>query len=124
MRGTIIHGDKRGRTIGFPTANICPAPLFLPRMGVYAVRLLTQDHTYSAIANLGVRPTFGLNKPLLEVHVLNENIDLYGQKVKVEFLAFIRPEQKFDGLEVLKAQIAEDIRKTELIHAEMQEKTL
>lgn len=117
MRGIIIHGDKRGRTIGFPTANIRPDPLFLPRMGVYAVLLKVDGESYPGVANLGVRPTFNGEKPLLEVHILNRSIDLYDKKAKVEFIEFIRPERKFGSLEELKAQIAADAYRAKEIHA-------
>lgn len=116
MRGHIIHGDKRGRGIGFPTANIRPAPLFLPRHGVYAVRLHVDGECYPAVANLGLRPTVDGKKRLLEVHALDVQVDLYGKEAQVEFVRFIRPEQTFAGLEALKAQIALDADAARAIH--------
>ena len=108
LRGSILHGDKRGRTIGFPTANLRPVPLFLPRFGVYAVRMKLAGKWHEGVANLGVRPTFGSEKPTLETHLFDFDGDIYGQRVEVELRRFIRAEQKFSGLEELKSQIARD----------------
>lgn len=108
IRGTVIHGQKRGRQLGFPTANIRPSPLFLPKAGVYAVRMTAGEQTYAGVANLGTRPTVDGHTQLLEVHVFDATPDLYGQHVSVEFASFIREEQKFDGIDALKTQIAAD----------------
>lgn len=116
MCGFVIHGDQRGRGIGFPTANICPGSLYLPRIGVYAVRLHLRGKTYPAVANLGLRPTVGGTQKLLEVHALDVGLDCYGAKAQVEFLSFIRPERKFPDLDALKAQIAEDVRIARTLH--------
>lgn len=116
MRGPVIHGDRRGHSIGFPTANIRPAPLYLPRLGVYAVRLHVQGQVYSAVANLGLRPTVDGARKLLEVHALDAVLDCYGAHANVEFLSFIRPERKFPGLDALKAQIKDDVRTARAIH--------
>lgn len=104
------HGDKRGRTIGFPTANLHPPRLLLPRFGVYAVRAcVTGTHLWMpAVANMGVRPTFGRHTPLLEVHVLAHEMDLYGKRLEVEFINYLREEQRFDGIEALKSQLQRD----------------
>lgn len=116
MRGLVIHGDKRGHGIGFPTANMRPAPLFLPRLGVYAVRLHVLGGVYPGVANLGLRPTVDGARKLLEVHALDATLDCYGAIAQVEFLSFIRPERKFPGLDALKAQISEDVRTAKAIH--------
>ncbi len=106
ISGKVVHGAKRGRELGFPTANIHMRHERPALTGVYAVKL----QGLNAVANLGVRPTIaGVPKLLLEVHVLDFNADLYGQHVHVEFLYKIREEQKFDSLDALKAQIAQDI---------------
>jgi riboflavin kinase/FMN adenylyltransferase len=106
ISGKVVHGAARGRQLGFPTANIHMRHERPALTGVYAVKL----DGLSAVANLGVRPTIaGVPKLLLEVHVLDFNGDLYGKHVHVEFLHKIREEQKFEGLEALKAQIAADI---------------
>lgn len=113
MRGLVIHGDQRGRTLGFPTANIRPSPLFLPKAGVYAVRMRlqrgeTDGELMDGVANLGTRPTVDGHQLRLEVHLFDRDIDLYGRKVTVAFEAFIRAERKFDGLDALKGQISQD----------------
>jgi riboflavin kinase/FMN adenylyltransferase len=110
IAGTVAHGDKRGRTIGFPTANIALGDYLRPRLGVYAVRMHVpgQPRPFDGVANLGSRPTVDGQETRLEVHLFDVALDLYGQVVEVELLEFIRPEQKFDGLPALKAQIAVD----------------
>lgn len=110
--GTVVHGDKRGRSIGFPTANLQLGDIITPRHGVYAVTAQTKDgKNYRAVANFGTRPTVGgASAPRLEVHLLNFNGDLYDQTLRITWHTFLRPEQRFDGLEALKAQIAADIR--------------
>jgi riboflavin kinase / FMN adenylyltransferase len=106
ISGKVVHGAKRGRELGFPTANIHVRHERPALTGVYAVKL----DGLNAVANLGVRPTIaGVPKLLLEVHVLDFNGDLYGKHVHVEFLHKIRKEQKFESLDALKAQIAKDI---------------
>lgn len=109
VSGKVVHGAKRGRELGFPTANIHMRHERPALTGVYAVKL---DGTIS-VANLGVRPTIdGVPKLLLEVHVLNFNGDLYNNHVHVDFLHKIRDEMKFESLMTLKAQIAQDIVQT------------
>lgn len=120
IRGRIIHGDKRGRSIGFPTANIRPDPLYLPQFGVYAVRLHIGGTVHDAVANLGCRPTVDGERTLLEVHALDVQEDFYGRMAQVEFIKFIRPEQKFSGIEGLKAQIAQDVMAARAILTEQQ----
>lgn len=106
ISGKVVHGAKRGRELGFPTANIHVRHERPALTGVYAVKLQGMN----AIANLGVRPTVaGIPKLLLETHVFDYNDDLYGKHVHVEFLHKIREEKKFENLEALKAQIAKDI---------------
>lgn len=116
MRGPVIHGDRRGHSIGFPTANIRPVPLYSPRLGVYAVRLHVQGQVYPAVANLGMRPTVDGAQKLLEVHAFDASLECYGVRANVEFLSFIRPERKFSGLDALKAQINDDVRTAKAIH--------
>ena len=106
ISGKVVHGAKRGRELGFPTANIHIKHERPALTGVYAVKL----DGLQAVANLGVRPTVaGVPKLLLEVHILDFNQDLYGKHVHVEFLHKIRDEMKFIGLDALKTQIAQDI---------------
>lgn len=112
MTGRIFHGDKRGRTIGFPTANLLVHRCVNPLNGVYAVtlRLLksTTERLINGIANIGNRPTVEGTREQLEVHLFEFNEDIYGQAVEVVFLHFIRGEQKFNGLDELTAQINKD----------------
>ncbi len=112
VEGRVSTGDKRGRTIGFPTANLHLDGLIEPRLGVYAVvaELFEgpQAGRYDGVANLGRRPTFGHSDVVLETFLFDFEGDLYGKRLAVSFLAFLRPERKFDGLEALKQQIRLD----------------
>lgn len=109
IRGRVRHGDKRGRELGFPTANIAIDFLFKPRFGIYAVRAsLDGKRWHDAVASLGIRPTFSDSKPLLEVYVFDMDQNLYGQPLYVEFADFIRDEIRFDDLSALRAQIEAD----------------
>lgn len=109
--GEVVEGDKRGREIGFPTANITMNNLIKPDFGVYAVRINYNNDTFNGIANFGVRPTFDKTKslPILEVHLFNFSDNLYGKEIVISFVDFIRKEKKFNGLESLKSQIQLDI---------------
>jgi len=113
--GRVATGDRRGRTIGFPTANLSLDDYLHPAFGVYAVRVCGDGpddplpgRIVDGVANLGLRPTVGGRVPRLEAHLFDIDVDLYGRHLRVALIDFIRPEQKFAGLEALKAQIAED----------------
>ena len=110
MRGTVQHGDKVGRTIGFPTANLAMGDYVRPLYGIYAVtgRILATGQMLQGAANVGIRPSFDPPKELLEPHFFDFSGDLYGQEIEVAFHHFLRPEQKFDGLDALMAQMAKD----------------
>ena len=110
IRGTVIHGDKRGRAIGYPTANMELGAYLRPRFGIYAVtgRVPGCPAPLLGAASLGIRPMFDPPKELLEPHFFDFADDLYGQEIDVELRHFLRPEMKFDMLEALKAQMAED----------------
>ena len=113
IEAEVQTGDRRGHTIGFATANMPLDDYVLPKFGVYAVRADVLDGDFAGqalrgVANLGLRPTVGTDKPRLESHFFDFDGDLYGANLRVSLLHFIRPEQKFDGLDVLKAQIAKD----------------
>jgi riboflavin kinase/FMN adenylyltransferase len=110
IRGEVAHGDKRGRTIGFPTANIALGRHLEPARGVYAVTVRLPDgRVHEGVANIGRRPTVNAGlESRLEVNVFDFSGDLYGQDLTVALHAYIRPEVKFSGLEALKAQIAAD----------------
>ena len=106
--GTVVPGDGRGRTIGFPTANVAARTPLLPAHGVYAVRLIVGEEHLPAVMNHGARPTFGGGTPTFEVHVLDRSLDLYGRDVGVDLIARVRDERKFAGVDALIAQIHED----------------
>ncbi len=122
--GRVMIGDRRGRTIGFPTANLGLDDYLHPAFGVYAVHVCgdgTDDplagRTVDGVANIGLRPTVGGLVPRLEAHLFDVDVDLYGRHLRVALVEFIRPEQKFAGLDALKAQIAEDAAKARAILA-------
>lgn len=110
VRGTVVRGDGRGRSIGFPTANLRLAPhQALPKRGVYAVRAGVGGADWAAVANIGVRPTFdGGGTEIVEVHLLDRDVDLYDQELQVDFIFRIRSERKFAGVDELVEQIAQD----------------
>jgi riboflavin kinase/FMN adenylyltransferase len=122
--GRVAVGDRRGRTIGFPTVNLGLDDYLRPAFGVYAVRVSGdgmddpfRGRSIDGVANLGLRPTVGTLEPRLEAHLFDIDADLYGRHLRVALVDFIRPEQKFAGLEALKAQIAEDARRAREILA-------
>lgn len=110
--GEVIHGDKRGRDFGYPTANMAVNGLHLPRLGIYAVLVdvMTgpERGSYKGVASLGVRPMFGENRPNLESFIFDFDADLYGQHLSVALVEFLRPEIKFDSLDALIAQMDQD----------------
>jgi riboflavin kinase/FMN adenylyltransferase len=111
INGMVVHGDKRGRTIGFPTANIkTHAPFVYPKTGVYAVKLASDEGEFDGVCNIGYRPTFYEQEkmPLIEVNLFGFNGNLYGETVSVYWYKKIRDEQKFSGIDELKAQIERD----------------
>jgi len=108
IEGVVEQGDQRGRTIGFPTANVALGEHLRPRFGVYAVRALVDGKWLNGVANLGKRPTVGKLQENFEVHLFDFAGDLYGKTLRVQLVDFIRPEMKFAGLDQLKAQIAAD----------------
>jgi riboflavin kinase/FMN adenylyltransferase len=112
IEGAVVHGDKRGRTLNFPTANMLLDGLHLPRFGIYAVRVdvLTGPHkgTYDGAASLGVKPMFGAPHPNLESFLFDFSGDLYGEHLSVALVDWLRPEMTFDGLPALIAQMEAD----------------
>ena len=131
LTGIVVQGDKRGRQLGFPTANIRPEPhKLLPADGVYAVRVRIQNsreaedsdapgesYVYKGVANIGVRPTFNETERLVEVHLFDVNLDLYGKELSIDFIAHLRGEQRFPGIDALKQQIATDVQQARQILA-------
>jgi len=109
MSGRVAHGDKRGRTIGYPTANIFLHRSSVPVAGVFAVKMHGIDEQpLCGVANVGNRPTVGGSRSLLEVHLFDFDRDIYGRHVRVSFLKKLRPERKFDSFDQLKQQIQRD----------------
>lgn len=109
IEGPVIHGDKNGRKLGFPTANVDLGHYLRPRYGIYAVRgRLPDGRIVNGAANIGIRPSFDPPKELLEPHFFDLNEDLYGQVIEVEFHHFLRGEQKFDNLDDLIVQMDKD----------------
>lgn len=110
LTGTVVRGDGRGRTIGFPTANIAPndPEKLLPGRGVYAVDALVAGSCFKGMMNIGTRPTFDIESLTLEVHLFNFTADLYGDEITVYFKKFIRPEKKFAGISELQTQLSKD----------------
>ena len=109
IEGLVQHGDKLGRTIGFPTANIDMGPYLRPAYGIYAVRgRLSDGRVLDGAANLGIRPSFDPPKELREPHFFDFSESLYGERVAVELVHYLHAERKYDGLEALTAGIAQD----------------
>ncbi|HLL78946.1 MAG TPA: bifunctional riboflavin kinase/FAD synthetase [Ktedonobacteraceae bacterium] len=137
VSGIVAHGDQRGRLLGFPTANLLPEPhKLLPANGVYAARVTLgqpgqqaksdasdelpvsygeSQKVWNSAVNVGVRPTFDGHQRLVEAHLLDADLDLYGQEITINFIARLRSEQRFNGLDALKAQIAKDTQETRRI---------
>ena len=110
IKDIIVEGNQLATKIGFPTINIKNSMKILPKFGVYYVSVIIDNKKLYGVANIGVRPTITQdNQPLLEVHILDFNANLYGQKVKVEFIKFIREEKKFESLDKLVYQIGRDV---------------
>jgi riboflavin kinase/FMN adenylyltransferase len=125
VTGTVITGDQRGRTVGFPTANIALENLQHPAFGVYAVEIDLDDgqaaprRLAGGVANIGIRPTFEERGVLCEAHLFDGNYELYGQRLLVRLKAFLRPEQRFAGIDELMAQIAADAEQARLILSDL-----
>lgn len=119
IEGRVARGEARGKSIGFPTANIPLGAYLRPALGVYAVRAAIEQENgeiwLDGVANIGVRPTFGSDGVVLEVFLFDFDDDLYGKRLRVRLVDFLRPEKKFDGVDDLKAQIAQDSAKAQKI---------
>ena len=125
VNGVVIHGDRRGRLLGFPTANLLPEPhKLVPADGIYAARVQIErtaesdvidqppvsytEKTWNSVVYIGVRPTFGEQQRLVEAHLLDVQLDLYDKRIYIDFMARLRGDQHFDGIEALKTQMAFD----------------
>ena len=113
--GKVVYGNQLGREIGVPTANIWIPKQKLPISGVYAVRCSVNNAKYLGIANMGIRPTVGGARPVLETHIFDFEKDIYGRRITVQFIEKIREEVKFDSIDLLKSQIKKDIEKAKKI---------
>jgi riboflavin kinase/FMN adenylyltransferase len=109
ITGIVVKGDGRGKSLGFPTANIAPKHSIIPADGVYAVRLMVRERGYDGIANIGLRPTFGKKTLAIEVHVFGFNEDIYGEDISLYFIKKIRDEKKFKDAAALVNRIRSDI---------------
>jgi riboflavin kinase/FMN adenylyltransferase len=112
IHGTVIHGDKRGKSIGFPTANIRVDDhrKIIPEIGVYAVKVRVEGKMYGGMMNIGVRPTFeGDDLPTIEVHIFDFDRDIYGYQIQIRFIDRLRNEKKFSGIDELTDQLAKDM---------------
>lgn len=118
MTAEVVDGDKRGRQVGYPTANMRPATRkVVPATGVYACFASVGEDRLDAAVNLGVRPTFGGGELLVEAHVLDFDDDVYGREMTVEFVEYLRPELKFDGVDELVERIDDDVARARSILA-------
>jgi riboflavin kinase / FMN adenylyltransferase len=116
LDGTVMRGDQRGRTIGFPTANLCTENELLPPHGVYATTVRIADIVYASVTNVGTRPTVDASgRTLVETHIFNLDRDLYGQSIRVGFVQRLRDERKFESLDLLRAQIEVDCQRARVL---------
>lgn len=120
VSGTVVHGVRVGRMLGFPTVNLAPEPgLVLPRRGVYAALVRIDGERLCAVTNVGVRPTFGGGSVSIESHLLGFDREVYDRTAEVEFLRFLRPERAFASAQQLKEQIARDVQQALRVHSEV-----
>ncbi len=118
LKGTVIEGERRGQGLGYRTANLRPdTDRVLPPDGVYATKMVWHGTVFPAVSYLGTRPTFGEGERLLEVHVLDGVRDLYGQPIEVQFLQYIRGDERFDDSGQLAERIAQDVQQTRRVFA-------
>ncbi len=122
LRGTVIHGQKLGRTIGFPTANLqLDEHYLIPKHGVYAVRLSIRNSWYTGVMNVGIKPTIEDKTSMvtIEVHIFDFNQEIYGDIIEISMIEFLRSEQKFPNIDILKQQIHADSLKAKEIISQM-----
>lgn len=115
LSGRVVTGDRRGRELGFPTANICTEKELLPAPGVYAVLVRWKNHEYQAVVNIGCRPTFGPGRSQVEAHLIDFHQDLYGQELRLYFIKRLRSEERFADARHLIAAIHHDIELARLL---------
>ena len=117
--GIVVEGDRRGRQIGFPTANLATENELLPPHGVYATTITIDGIVHAALTNIGVRPTFGLTTVTAETHILRYAGDLYGKRVRLAFVQRLRDERRFDSVDALRSQIEADQRRAERLFSRL-----
>jgi len=116
IEGTVTHGDRRGHAIGFPTANLCSENELMPPDGVYATTATIEDVVHPSVTNVGVRPTVDTSgRRTVETHVFNLHRDLYGASMRLGFVQRLRDERRFDSVDLLREQIAEDCRRARVL---------
>jgi len=115
ITGRVVHGEHRGRTIGFPTCNLAEIATLIPKEGVYVARALVNDVGYAAAVNIGPNPTFGVNTRKVEAHLLDFQGDLYGKHLTLEFVARLRDTRKFAGIHELQEQLKLDVEQARSI---------
>jgi riboflavin kinase / FMN adenylyltransferase len=121
LRGIVVHGDHRGRQLGFPTANLnVPDKKLVPANGIYAVRVRLGDEWFNGAANIGIRPQFGGGPRLVEVYILDFDRDIYGQELEVHFVQRLRDEKKFESVQALVEQMHHDVDKARAILTSLQ----
>ncbi len=111
LDGEVVHGEGRGKKLGFPTANLVTEKEILPRDGVYVVKVKWQEQYFDAVINIGFRPTFSSRTPTLEIHLIDFSGDLYGERLRIYFVDRLREERKFSSVEALQEAVLEDINK-------------
>lgn len=119
IEGPVIEGFRRGKTIGFPTANVRSINEIVPQTGVYAVRVTWREQQHNGVANVGYNPTFGNEALSVEAHLFDFQADLYGETIQVEFVRKIRDERKFASVDELTAQIGQDAEQARTIHTKL-----
>ncbi len=112
IEGEVLHGEGRGRELGYPTANILPAGVLIPKDGIYAVRTVQGSDVYLGVAYIGTQPTFGGKERRVEVHLFGFHENLYGSRIRVSFVEYLRGDQTFSGPEELVRQIEMDVART------------
>jgi riboflavin kinase/FMN adenylyltransferase len=118
--GVVVEGKRRGRELGFPTANLRTANELVPPAGVYATTMTVDGVVHAAVTNIGMNPTFGdLREPAIETHLLHASLDLYGRRVRLGFVQRLRDERQFPDVDALRAQIEADIRRAERLFSRL-----
>ncbi len=120
LDGEVVHGDGRGRKLGFPTANLVTQKEILPRDGVYAVKVKWREANYDGVINIGCRPTFAPSAPTLEIHLLDFQADLYGERLRIYFVDRLRDEERFPSVEALQEAVLDDIVRARQVLADAQ----